>query len=237
MTDAERDRPRIPRRTQAIAGAVGLAAVLGGGAFLVTDRMSDDTTTVPTDIAAPAVPVPSASMPSASAPASAATSPAASSAAPKPAASAAPAPATSKAKTRAQMIEEAKGTAAKADNVRRPLAPQGAIAAVADADVTVTQTGSLTEGGTLKVVSAKSDLTGQRELGIVADDGRAVGEARCTQNVRFSAEAPAVEKPTMLICWRTSAGRSVYTVSVVRTGRPSAETAVAALNKRWAKLG
>ena len=242
MTDAEHDdRPRTHRRRkQAIAGAVGLAAVLGGGA-LAADRMTRDADTVSADVAAPATVAPSSAAlssaaPASSVPPSAAQSPAASSAAtPGRASSApAPAPATTKPKTRAQMIDEAKGAAAKADNVRRPNPPK---IVPADAKVTVTQSGSLAEGGTLKVVSARADLTGQRELGIVADEGRAVGDARCTQNIRFSEGQPAQEKPTLLICWRTSAGKSVYTVSTVRTGRPSAENAVAALNRQWAKLG
>ena len=49
--------------------------------------------------------------------------------------------------------------------------------------------------------------------------------------------APVQEKPTLMICWRTSADRSVYTIAVVRTGRPDAEDSVAALNRQWNKLG
>ena len=236
MTNAEHDRPRLRRRKQAIAGAVGLAAVLGGGAFLVTDRFAGDADTVATELAAPPAVVPSAgpaSGPGRAAPSSAA-APGSVPASPAARSAAAPAPTTTKPKTRAQMIEEAKGTAAKSDNVRRPNPPK---IVPADAKVTVTQSGSMAEGGTLKVVSARADLTGQRELGIVADEGRAVGDARCTQNVRFSAGAPAQEKPTLMICWRTSAGRSVYTVAAVPSGRPSAEKSVVALNRQWAKLG
>ena len=240
MTNAEHDdRPRTTgrRRKLAVAGAVGLAAVLGGGAFLVTDRLAGDTETVSADIAAPAPLATSSS--AASAPASAVPSAPATSAVPgaapsRAAATSAPAPATSKPKSRAQMIEEAKGTAAKADNVRRPNPPK---IVPADGKVTETQSGSLNGSGTLKVVSARADLTGQRELGIVADEGVAVGNARCTQNVRFSAGAPAQEKPTLMICWRTSAQKSVYTVSAVKSGRPSAATAVAALDRQWTKLG
>ena len=235
MTNAEHDRPRIRRRRQQIAGAVGLAAVLGGGAFLVTDQLNDDARTVSTDLAAPAAVVPSGSATVADAsPAAPAAGPSAAPASAAAPSAPAPAPATTKAKTRAQLMEEAKGTAAKADNVRRPNPPK---IVPADAKVTVTESGSLAEGGTLKVVSARADLTGQRELSIVADEGVAVGAARCTQNVRFSAGAPAQEKPTLMICWRTSAGKSVYTVAAVRTGRPSAENSVAALNRQWAKLG
>jgi hypothetical protein len=239
MSNAEHDdrSRRARRRKQAIVGLVGLAAALGGGAFLVSGPASDDAATVAADAEAPTPIVPSAAAPEGSpggsvSPSAAATTPT------TPAAGPSRSPASTPAgKSRAQLLDEAKGTAAKADNVRRPLAPQGAAAALSDADVTVTQSGSLVKGGTLKVVSARADLTGQRELSIVADDGRAVGEARCTQYVRFSEGAPAIEKPTMMICWRTSADRSVYTVAVVKSGRPSADASVAALNRRWAMLG
>ena len=226
---------RNRRRKQTIAGLAGLA-ILGGGAYLVATQANDEPSTTRADDAAVSAPltqapdVPADSVaPSASA-SETPGSPAASRSTP-----AAAEPAPTRTKSREEQIEAAKGTAAKADNVKRPLPPVNANKAATD--VTVTQTGSLKEGGTLKVVSAKQDLTGQRELSIVADKGRAVGEARCTQEIRFADSAESVEKPSMLICWRTSAGRSVYTVAVVPKGRPSADKSVAALEKQWSKLG
>jgi hypothetical protein len=231
MTNTEPSR----RRKQVIAGAVGIAAILGGGAFLVTEAMTDaDTVVRDTGALAPLTPAASASAaPSVADPSAAATTPAKSGAATsKSTPTAAPTQ-----KSRAEMIEAMKGAAAKAtDKVKRPLPPQGGIAASAGG-MTITESGSLKTGGTLKVVSAKKDLTGQGELGIVADEGQPVGDVRCSQNVRFSADAPAVEKPTLMICWRTSATKSVYTVAVVKSGRPSADISAAAVARQWTTLG
>lgn len=241
MTNAEHDdRPRNSRRRkQAIAGAVGLAAVLGGGAFLITDRLTGEADPVSSEVAAPA-PV------GAPAPGAASMSPVPSgpSAAPKPSATvassaspSAPAASSPKPRTTAERIRDARAAVAKAgDQVRRPLPPVNGNAAPAASEVTVTNTGSLREGGTLRVVSARQDLTGHRELRWAADAGEAVGTARCTQNFRLSAGAPAKERPTMLLCWRTSAERSVYTIAVSADGRPSKAASVAVIDQRWAQL-
>ena len=101
----------------------------------------------------------------------------------------------------------------------------------------VTNEGSLKEGGTLRVITAQHDLTGQRELLWAADDGKPVGSAHCTQNFHFSNDGKAKVRPTMLLCWRTSAGKSVVTVAVVRTGRPSTAASVGVIDRRWAEMG
>jgi hypothetical protein len=227
------------RRKQAVAGVVGLAAVLGGGAFVVTDQLTgDEPATVSAEAGAPAPVDPPAT---ASAPASA---PAAPSAAPSRAPAAAtappaPAPATTTARPRTtqEIIAAVKGAAARATgNVKRPPAPAGT--AVTDAEVTVAQSGSLRDaGGTLRVVSARRDLTGQRELSWVAGQkGEKVGDARCTQSIRVSPDVPLRERPTLLVCWRTSAAKSVYTIAVNLKQRPSKQASVAALTKVWNQL-
>jgi hypothetical protein len=91
--------------------------------------------------------------------------------------------------------------------------------------------------GSVRVVSAGYDLTGQRELLWAADDGRKVGDADCTQTFRFSNNMTPRERPNMLLCWRTSAERSVVTVAVQPEGRPSSEGTVKILEREWAKLG
>lgn len=235
MTDFD-DNPtevtrRNRRRRQKVAGAAGLAAVLGVGAYFVTSEITAKDQIAPEPVAI--APVTAATTPSAveTPEASPSEEPSASVAATQ---SAAP-PASPDSMTTQQHIDAAKGTAAKAKNqVRRPLPPVGNVAEVAD--VTVRDTGSLKAGGTMRVVSGRGDLTGQRELGLVADDGEKVGDARCSQNVRFAAGMPAVEKPTLMICWRTSDEKSVFTVAVAKTGRPSAEESVATIDKRWAQL-
>jgi hypothetical protein len=87
------------------------------------------------------------------------------------------------------------------------------------------------------VMSARKNLAGYRELGWVAGDGERVGSATCSQTFRFSAGMAPAEKPALLVCWRTSAGRSVYTVATNPGGRPSKQASVAAIDKQWKRLG
>jgi hypothetical protein len=120
--------------------------------------------------------------------------------------------------------------------VQRPL--PATTAAAAASDLTVTDSGSLrADRGTLRVVSARGDLTGYKELAWVADDGDPVGPARCSQTFRFANNAKPARKPNLLVCWRTSAAKSVYTVMVDLDGHPSEQDSVAALAKRWAAMG
>jgi hypothetical protein len=99
----------------------------------------------------------------------------------------------------------------------------------------VVQTGSNQEGHTLKVASAPLDLTGYRELAWVRG-GERHGAATCTQKITVSPDVPPKVKPTLLICWRTSAKKSAYTVAVDFQGHPSATESVAALTKAWAAI-
>lgn len=99
------------------------------------------------------------------------------------------------------------------------------------------QTYGADNGQTMRVVTARGDLTGQREMAWAADSGHRVGDAWCTQNFRFSPDRPASVRPTMLLCWRTSAHRSAYVVTVNPTGKPSEQDTVAVINREWSKLG
>ena len=223
------DRFRNPRK--ALIGVVGLA-VLGGGAFLVTERLTSDAPVVATETGALAPPATEDQTPS-----PAGSSPSAAAAigsAPKPSASVSLTP-----KTLAEILKKARSANAEAGTeVRRPLPPLNAAPAVAQDKLTITRSGSLKEdGATLEVVSARQDLTGQRELAWAADQGQPVGDVRCTQNFRFSAGAPATEKPTLLECWLLSADRSVFTIAVTAKGRPSMAASAAAIHQRWATLG
>ncbi len=102
------------------------------------------------------------------------------------------------------------------------------------ARVTVVNSGSLSmDKHTMKIVSAHGDLTGQRELAWAADAGHAAGAARCTQNFRFNPQSKAGVRPSMLLCWRTSATKSVYTLAVDITQKPSERASVATLNATW----
>ncbi|UWP81903.1 hypothetical protein [Dactylosporangium fulvum] len=85
-------------------------------------------------------------------------------------------------------------------------------------------------------MSGRTDLTGQRELGWVAGQGEPFGSAHCTQQLRLIPGGPVVTKPELLICWRTSPVKSVYTVAVSLDGHPSREISVAAIDEAWDEL-
>jgi hypothetical protein len=107
----------------------------------------------------------------------------------------------------------------------------------AAAQISVSTSGSMPKDKkTFKVVSARGDLSGQRELTWRADNGHAVGDARCTQNVRLNPQSKPSVKPTLLICWRLSATKSVYTVLVDLNHKPSERASVAAIDRAWRAL-
>ncbi|MEN3308166.1 MAG: hypothetical protein V7603_4368 [Micromonosporaceae bacterium] len=103
---------------------------------------------------------------------------------------------------------------------------------------TITESGSMpTLHHTMRVVSARADLWRQRELAWVADAGHKVGDATCTQNFRFNPTGAARVRSTLLLCWHTSATKSVYTVVVDVDHRPSEHDSVAIIDQTWSKLG
>jgi hypothetical protein len=112
--------------------------------------------------------------------------------------------------------------------------PQRAVAPMRD--LQRSQVGDQKAGATMRLVSARSDLTGQQELGWVADKGEPVGKARCTKKIQLSNNSKAGVRKNLLICWRTSATKSVFTVTVDRDGKPSKRKSVAAIAKRWAEM-
>ena len=56
------------------------------------------------------------------------------------------------------------------------------------------------------------------------------------EQIRKAREKAAI-RPNLLLCWRTSADRSVATVLVDQKGKPSAAESVQIINREWAKLG
>jgi hypothetical protein len=220
--------PAGRRRRRMVVGAAGLAALLGGGAFLVTQALTSKPAIVASESGAR-----TSMAPPADAPSDAPSAPS-----PVTGRSVVPTPVPSVSSTNKsveQEIRDARSAAAK-DGVplERPRVTDTATAA----DVRVTNSGSLKKAGrTLRVVSARGDLTGQRELGWVAGGARAYGDATCSQTVQFANSGSPRKVPNLLICWQTSATRSVVTVMVDVHGHPSREASVAALDKRWAELG
>jgi hypothetical protein len=221
------------RRKRAVAGVAGAAVLLGGGAYAVTTQLMDQNgSTVPGDVGALAPVVTATSTtPSAVEPPSASVS-ATNSA--EIAATPSHSPAPRKSLTVDEQIAAARSAAAKDGHpVQRPLTPARGMAAE---QAPVAERTERTKTGVLRIVSSRSDLSGRRELLWAADEGKAVGDARCTQNFHFSNGNAAV-RPTMLLCWRTSSSRSVAVVQVDRSGKPSAAISVAALDREWARLG
>ncbi|MEV6635118.1 hypothetical protein AB0M54_30645 [Actinoplanes sp. NPDC051470] len=215
------------RRKQAIAGAAGLAVVLGGATVAATRWPGHQDATVAVEVAPPADVTASPSPTGSSA-----------SATPKPKdASAKPTPSLSLPADAAERIADARAAAARDGvPVKRPL-PQATVAQIPDDEVTVRESGSVQKDkATMRVVSARGDLTGQRELDWVADDGERFGDALCSQTITLS-NMPPERKPTLLICWRTSAKKSVYTVAVSLDGHPSRKKSVSAIDAEWKRLG
>ncbi|WP_433080564.1 hypothetical protein ACQP1P_43460 [Dactylosporangium sp. CA-052675] len=223
------------RRRPLVLGGVGLAAVLGVGGFMALQTSAGAATDPVARAAAQNVASddPSAAASDGTGP-STAPAPSAGAATSAPGAAVMDTTATPSPMTSEQRIGAARSAAAMAsNNVRQPLppAPGGA-----SASASVSETTS-PDRTTLRIVSARADLTGQRELAWVADDGHAVGDAHCSQNFRLSANQPVSHKPNMLICWRVSTAKSVFTVLIDQSGHPSEADSVAAIDKTWLELG
>ncbi|MEV6636038.1 hypothetical protein AB0M54_35345 [Actinoplanes sp. NPDC051470] len=216
------------RRKQAIVGIVGLAA-LGAGAYVATDQLAGDDPTVTSLPPASSAAAPSPSSPG---PSPVTTTPANSAATAPSSPSMPPTSASPTARTTADRVKAAR--AKPGVKIKRPLPQSPADRSVTAADVTETR---VVKGRqSLRVLSARKNLAGYRELGWVADDGEPVGAARCSQTFRFSVDMKPAEKPALLVCWRTSAGQSVYTVATNAAGRPSKQASVAAIEKQWKNL-
>ena len=93
--------------------------------------------------------------------------------------------------------------------------------------------GSPAQRRTVRVVVARTDLTGKLELTWAADAGHAVGDAHCTQNFKLTPNSPASIRPTMLMCWRTSPTLSAYSITIDFDHKPKDSDGVAALEDAW----
>ncbi|MFF5079104.1 hypothetical protein ACFY36_18770 [Actinoplanes sp. NPDC000266] len=237
MPDRQQQR-RKQRAKQAVVGVAGLA-VLGAGAYFVTTQVTDRNATTETRDAGAMAPLAS---PATGTPPSASPEPTAEADTVAPTKGAikqttSPAPSSADASAMEekvkQEIKEAREKAAKDGySVKRPVTadnklPSGPVNA---RDVP-------SEHGNLRVVSARYDLSGQRELLWAGDKGEKVGDMTCTQKFKFSNNLKASHKDNMLMCWRTTATKSVVTVIVDRTGKPSKAESAEAIKQEWAKLG
>jgi len=227
------------KRRLAVAGVVALAALLGGGAYLITAKVTDGQHTDAGDTGAL---VPMVTPASGGTTGTATDEPA--TASPKPTISTKQAvkqslsPSPSTVPTASMSVEEqikaARELAAREGHpLQRALTPApGVVAAEA-----VQERNEARPNGSLRIVTARSDLTGQRELLWAADKGKRYGDATCTQNFKFSNNNKPTVRPTLLLCWRTSDRKSVATVLVDRSGKPSTAESARIIAEEWAKLG
>ncbi|WP_436527524.1 hypothetical protein [Actinoplanes sp. HUAS TT8] len=88
----------------------------------------------------------------------------------------------------------------------------------------------------MRIVSSKQDLSGYAELAWVADNGEPHGDANCSRMIQVS-DSPPKAKPTLLICWRLTPKKSVYTVAVDLRTNPTAKASVTALDREWKRMG
>jgi hypothetical protein len=66
----------------------------------------------------------------------------------------------------------------------------------------------------VRVVAARTDLTGALELAWAADAGTKVGPVSCTNKTRLTPDQPPKVRPTIMLCWRTSGSLSVYALVI-----------------------
>lgn len=243
--DRSGQNPRPPRRNRLAVISAATAVVLGGGAYLFTSQMGDrDGGTVTGDAGAlapaatpptvPPLPPPAApGAPSSAGPSSIGPSSAGSRSASKRARATQTTRAADPAEVRKQIDKARQKAAADGIPLQRPLA--AAAAPAHDADSYTEQSRSLIGGGTMRIMSARYDLSGQREMLWAADRGHQVGDARCTNNFHFSATGVASVRPTMLLCWHTSDDRSVVVLTVSKN--PSMADSAGVIDKRWKELG
>jgi hypothetical protein len=99
-------------------------------------------------------------------------------------------------------------------------APAASAAVPIDTAAHQSQRGSLKSGGVVRV----------------AGGVKRYGDARCTQRFQLGNEPKPGRKKTLLLCWRTSAQRSVIVVVVALKNAPSKARAVGELDAKWRSL-
>lgn len=75
---------------------------------------------------------------------------------------------------------------------------------------------------TVRIVATRTDLTGKLELAWRADAGHLVGKVSCTNNVTISERTKV--RPTVMLCWRTTATFSAYSLIIDPKSKGVADT-------------
>ncbi|GAA0422945.1 hypothetical protein Aca07nite_23970 [Actinoplanes capillaceus] len=229
--------PRLPadtperatrRRGQVAIGVAGAVAVLSGAGFLATQLMNESQPTLPE--------------PAALAPQTTPTSPGVG------ATGVSPSDARTPGKATKQAAPAQRSPAPTPASSRVPNAEQ-ASSAIADlrkrfgfgGPGVAERTERLGEG-TVRIMTAKSDLTGNRKLILSGDDGTPVGGGvHCTTDVppgtaMSPPPPPPPSPPETLLCWRMSTDRSVITMATTTEGEPSTADSIAVIQREWDRL-
>jgi hypothetical protein len=213
------------RRKQAVVGIVGAAAVLAGAGFLTTQLMSEEQPTVPEPAALAPQTSPAADGPTVEEAGPSVTR------TPKSMKHAAPV-------ERSPVASSATSGPASAD----PAAEARASEAVDKLRerLGISQRDYVSNrkfgDGTLRVVTARRDLLGKREMALAGNDGESAGHGvRCTDDIQSQPETP-LDRPATLLCWRTSESRSVITITSATKDESLAAECADVINEEWARL-
>jgi hypothetical protein len=90
--------------------------------------------------------------------------------------------------------------------------------------------------GTIRVVTARRDLSGEREMQLAGDAGEpAGGGTRCTSDITSQPEVP-LGGPATMLCWRMSEARSVITMTSAARDESLAAECADVISQEWARL-
>jgi hypothetical protein len=92
---------------------------------------------------------------------------------------------------------------------------------------------------TVRVVVARTDLTGKLEQAWAAGTGTRVGQDSCTHDTRVTPTSKPRVRPTVLVCWRSTPTLSAYALVIDPKAKalvPDADGA-AALDTAWQAAG
>lgn len=232
-------RRRVQRRKKALVAVVGLSAMLGGAAYGVTVwKTAREATIIVGDPGAMGpVRTPFSTSPS--------PSKRSRSAAPSPRVKstvarlsgvpqmARPSPTPTPTPTSSGRADEAVAAAQISHLVQAHRdAPPGTLVAASENITLANEAGP--DGTTIRLVSARYDLTARGTMLWAADNGLSIAGARCTQNLLVDAKAQI--RPGMMLCWRATTARSVVAVATSLYGRPAAALSAAAIDRAWRRL-
>jgi hypothetical protein len=96
--------------------------------------------------------------------------------------------------------------------------------------------GHTDQNETLRVVAARTDLTGILDVAMAVDPGQQIGPNRCTQNTQLVPGGTAMVRPTVVVCWRTGADLSASAVLITPRRTVSPAEGSAALDEVWAAI-